>query len=39
MCENCMETILKIWELDYIKQFVEENVLTEIPTEANMVQL
>lgn len=33
-----METILKIWELDHIKQFVEENALTETPTEANVVQ-
>lgn len=27
-----------IWELDHIKQFVEETTLTETPTEANVVQ-
>lgn len=31
-----METILAIWELDYIKQFVEEYTLNEIPTETNI---
>ena len=38
MCETCMETILMIWEPDHIKQFVEENALTETPTEGNAVQ-